>query len=186
LSCSATRWPKQDTKRFLPSQRDSAFAQAYTSASFKIDTTALVERSKTVSVLASLFKLPHLLLLSGGIAINVGDEVVGAPGAAGAPGGDFDDACARAGLDKITATRPARLVRQMPAAWVRTCRMHGFIRISNLSPGKALDIVRARLGRCGLDRSGIDYRRLHDTKCGVDAARKATRLDNARLGQPPG
>jgi len=80
---------------------DSAFAKAYTAASFKTDTTALVERSKTVPVLLNLFKLPHLLLLGGGIVIKVGDEVVGAIGAAGAPGGDLDDACARAGLDKI-------------------------------------------------------------------------------------
>jgi uncharacterized protein GlcG (DUF336 family) len=80
---------------------DSAFAKAYTSASFKTDTTALVERSKTVPVFVNLFKLPHLLLLSGGIVIKLGDEVVGALGAAGAPGGDLDDACARAGLDKI-------------------------------------------------------------------------------------
>jgi len=49
----------------------------------------------------NLFKLPHLLLLGGGIAIKVGDEVVGAIGASGAPGGDLDDACAHAGLDKI-------------------------------------------------------------------------------------
>jgi uncharacterized protein GlcG (DUF336 family) len=49
---------------------DSAFAKAYTSASIKTDTTALVERSKTVPVLANLFKLPHLLLLGGGIAIT--------------------------------------------------------------------------------------------------------------------
>ena len=80
---------------------DSAFAKAYTAASFKTDTTALVERSKTVPVLANLFKLPKLLLLGGGIVIKVGDEVIGAIGAAGAPGGDLDDACARAGLDKI-------------------------------------------------------------------------------------
>jgi uncharacterized protein GlcG (DUF336 family) len=33
--------------------------------------------------------------------IKIDDEVVGAIGAAGAPGGDLDDACARAGLDKI-------------------------------------------------------------------------------------
>jgi uncharacterized protein GlcG (DUF336 family) len=80
---------------------DSAYAKAYTAASFKTDTTALVERSKTVPVLANLFKLPHLLLLGGGIVIKLGDEVVGAIGAAGAPGGDLDDACAHAGLDKI-------------------------------------------------------------------------------------
>ena len=81
---------------------DSAFSKAYTAASFKTDdTTALVERSKTVPVLVNLFKLPHLLLLGGGIVIKVGDEVVGAIGASGAPGGDLDDACAHAGLDKI-------------------------------------------------------------------------------------
>jgi uncharacterized protein GlcG (DUF336 family) len=80
---------------------DSAFSKAYTSASFKTDTTALVERSKTVPVFSNLFKLPHLLLLGGGIVIKLGDEVVGAIGAAGAPGGDLDDACAHAGLDKI-------------------------------------------------------------------------------------
>jgi uncharacterized protein GlcG (DUF336 family) len=80
---------------------DSAFYKAYTSASFKTDTTALVERSKTTPVLANLFKLPHLLLLGGGIVIKLGDEVVGAIGASGAPGGDLDDACAHAGLDKI-------------------------------------------------------------------------------------
>ena len=80
---------------------DSAFAKAYTSASFKTDTAALVERSKTVPVLPNLFKLPHLLLVGGGIVIKVGNEVVGAIGAAGAPGGDLDEACARAGIDKI-------------------------------------------------------------------------------------
>ncbi len=80
---------------------DSAFAKAYTAASFKTDTTALVARSKKTPVLANLFKLPHLLLLGGGIVIKVADEVVGAIGASGAPGGDLDDACAHAGLDKI-------------------------------------------------------------------------------------
>src|SRR6516164_5509416 len=81
--------------------RSTALSKAYTSASFKTDTTALVERSKTVPVLVNLFKLPHLLLLGGGIVIKIGDEVVGAIGAAGAPGGDLHDACANAGLDKI-------------------------------------------------------------------------------------
>src|SRR4029077_5998441 len=81
---------------------DSAFAKAYTAASFKTDTTALVERSKTVPVLANLFKLPHLLLLGGDIVVKAGDEVGGAIGAAGAPGGDLDDACARAGLHNIS------------------------------------------------------------------------------------
>ena len=80
---------------------DSAFSKAYTAASFKTNTSALVDRAKTNPVLANLFKLPHLLLLGGGIVIKVGDEPVGAIGAAGAPGAELDDACAEAGLDKI-------------------------------------------------------------------------------------
>ena len=34
--------------------------------------------------------------------IRIGNEVIGAIGAAGAPGGNLDEACARAGLDKIS------------------------------------------------------------------------------------
>jgi uncharacterized protein GlcG (DUF336 family) len=80
---------------------DSAFSKAYTAASLKTDTSAVVERTKTEPLLANLFKLPHLLLLGGGIVIKLRDEVVGAIGAAGAPGRGLDEACARAGLDKI-------------------------------------------------------------------------------------
>lgn len=80
---------------------DSAFFKAFTAASFKTNTSALVERSKSNPVLVNLFKLPHLLLLGGGLVIKSGDEVVGAIGASGAPGGNLDDACAQAGLDKI-------------------------------------------------------------------------------------
>ena len=45
--------------------------------------------------------MPHLVLASGGVVIKVGDEVIGAIGVSGAPGGDNDAACAKAGLDKI-------------------------------------------------------------------------------------
>src|SRR3984957_12546321 len=81
---------------------DSAYDKAYTAASFKTDTSALFERSKTAPGFANLFtQLPHLMLFGGGIVIKAGDEVVGAIVAAGAPGADLDHACARAGLDKI-------------------------------------------------------------------------------------
>jgi uncharacterized protein GlcG (DUF336 family) len=81
---------------------DSANDKAYTAASFKTATSALFERSKTAPGFANLFtQLPHLILLGGGLVIKVGDEVVGAIGASGAPGANRDDACANAGLDKI-------------------------------------------------------------------------------------
>lgn len=80
---------------------DSANDKAYTSASFKADSSALVDRAKGLPAFANLFKLPHLLLFGGGVVIKMGDEVVGAIGAAGAPGADLDESCARAGLDKV-------------------------------------------------------------------------------------
>jgi uncharacterized protein GlcG (DUF336 family) len=81
---------------------DSANDKAYTAASFKSDTSALVERAKTVPGFSALFtQLPHLVLFGGGIVIKMDDEVIGAIGAAGAPGANLDEACARAGLDKI-------------------------------------------------------------------------------------
>jgi uncharacterized protein GlcG (DUF336 family) len=48
-----------------------------------------------------LAKLPNLLLFGGGVVIKLHDEVIGAIGAAGAPGGDLDENCAKAGLAKI-------------------------------------------------------------------------------------
>jgi uncharacterized protein GlcG (DUF336 family) len=80
---------------------DSAFTKAYTAASFKNDTLALAERAKGEDSIQPLSKLPHVMFFGGGVPIKLGDEVIGAIGASGAPGGKLDDACARAGLDKI-------------------------------------------------------------------------------------
>jgi uncharacterized protein GlcG (DUF336 family) len=75
--------------------------KAYTAASFGTDTAELVERSKTGGVSSAFAKVPHLLLNAGGVVIKVGDEVVGAIGVSGAPGGDNDAVCAKAALEKI-------------------------------------------------------------------------------------
>jgi uncharacterized protein GlcG (DUF336 family) len=78
---------------------DSAHDKAYTSASFKNDTLALADLAK--SDVGALQKLPHVLFFGGGVVIKMGDEVIGAIGASGAPGAKLDDNCARAGLEKI-------------------------------------------------------------------------------------
>jgi uncharacterized protein GlcG (DUF336 family) len=78
---------------------DSAHDKAYTSVSFKNDTIALEERGK--GEIAPLSKLPHVMFFGGGVVIKLGDEIIGAIGASGAPGGKLDDNCAHAGLEKI-------------------------------------------------------------------------------------
>jgi uncharacterized protein GlcG (DUF336 family) len=80
---------------------DSAFYKAYTAASFKSDTLALAERAKGEDSILPLARLPHVMFFGGGVPIKLGDETIGAIGASGAPGGKLDDACARAGIDKI-------------------------------------------------------------------------------------
>jgi uncharacterized protein GlcG (DUF336 family) len=78
---------------------DSAHDKAYTSASFKSDTLAMADLAK--GDVGALQKLPHVLFFGGGVVIKIGNEVVGAIGASGAPGAKLDDGCARAGLEKI-------------------------------------------------------------------------------------
>jgi uncharacterized protein GlcG (DUF336 family) len=86
---------------------DSAYAKAYTAASLapvrKEDSTkAIFERiSKNPSTTASLGNLPNVTFTPGGITIMAAGKPIGGIGVGGAPGGNFDDECARAALDKI-------------------------------------------------------------------------------------
>jgi uncharacterized protein GlcG (DUF336 family) len=41
------------------------------------------------------------LLLQGGLVIRVGGEAIAAIGVGGAPGGNLDEGCAKAGVDAI-------------------------------------------------------------------------------------
>ncbi len=85
-----------------PHTLDSAFFKAYTAVTFKAETTATIARAKDNPALTNLAaKLPNLVLAGGGVPIKLGDEVVGGIGASGAPGGDLDDACAKAGIAAI-------------------------------------------------------------------------------------
>jgi uncharacterized protein GlcG (DUF336 family) len=78
---------------------DSAHDKAYTAASFKTDTIALMELAK--NEIAGLAKLPHLLFFGGGVVIKIDNEVVGGIGASGAPGAMLDHNCALARLERI-------------------------------------------------------------------------------------
>jgi uncharacterized protein GlcG (DUF336 family) len=41
--------------------------------------------------------------VGGGVPIRVGNEVIGAVGVSGAPGGEKDEVCANAGIAKVEA-----------------------------------------------------------------------------------
>jgi uncharacterized protein GlcG (DUF336 family) len=76
-----------------------AYDKAFTSITTRNDTGVLVDRFKTTPPSQFFLKPAHMLLLQGAVVIKVGEETIGALGVAGAPGGDKDEACARAALD---------------------------------------------------------------------------------------
>lgn len=75
--------------------------KAYTSASAKNTTLAMMEGAQKNPAAANLVYIPGYLLLGGGVPIKVGNEVIGAVGVGGAPGGHLDEQCANAALDKV-------------------------------------------------------------------------------------
>lgn len=84
-----------------PHTIDSSRRKAFTAASTKNQTSALLEIVQKNPSAANLSQIDGFLILGGGIPIRVGEDVIGAIGVGGAPGGPFDDQCAEAGLAKI-------------------------------------------------------------------------------------
>ncbi len=75
--------------------------KAFTSASAKNTTLAMMEGAQKNPAGANLVHIPGFLLLGGGVPIKVGNEVIGAVGIGGAPGGHLDEQCAMVALDKV-------------------------------------------------------------------------------------
>ena len=76
-------------------------AKAFTSASAKNTTLAMMEGAQKNPAAANLVYIPGYLLLGGGVPVKVGNEVIGAVGVGGAPGGNLDEQCAMVALDKV-------------------------------------------------------------------------------------
>jgi uncharacterized protein GlcG (DUF336 family) len=83
-----------------PHTMENSFRKAYTSRTFRIPSGAMEERIKKEPTL-SLQYLAGFTSGRGALPIKVGDDVVGAVGASGAPGGEKDEACVKAALDKV-------------------------------------------------------------------------------------
>ncbi|HUH85825.1 MAG TPA: heme-binding protein [Stellaceae bacterium] len=90
---------------------DAAWGKAYTAVGFaplvKVDSSGEVARR--IAEFAARqppgtlpFQAPeHMIFRAGGLTIKLGEEVIGAIGVGGSPTAEGDEACARAGLDKI-------------------------------------------------------------------------------------
>jgi len=79
----------------------ASLQKAYTSASARNNTLAMMEAAQKNPGAANLVHIPGFLLLGGGVPVRAGGEVIGAVGVGGAPGGHLDEQCALAALDKV-------------------------------------------------------------------------------------
>lgn len=83
-----------------PHTADTARRKAYTSASFGITTAEFATRTANPGA-AALKDITDVIPLAGAVPIKAGNDLLGGIGVGGAPGGDKDEACAKAGLAKF-------------------------------------------------------------------------------------
>ncbi|MDA9409412.1 MULTISPECIES: GlcG/HbpS family heme-binding protein [unclassified Bradyrhizobium] len=79
----------------------TASGKAWTAASFKTSTMELNAVSQPGMMQSGIRSLPGVVVIGGGLIVEAGGSLVGAIGVSGAPGGDADEACARAGIAAI-------------------------------------------------------------------------------------
>ena len=75
--------------------------KAYTAVTFRRSSMEWAQRTAPGSELFGQRSLTDVIPLGGGIPIKIGDETIGGIGVSGAPGQEKDEACAKAGLEKV-------------------------------------------------------------------------------------
>jgi uncharacterized protein GlcG (DUF336 family) len=83
-----------------PHTMENSQKKAYTARTFRIPSGEFAQRVKDNPTTGAVH-LSGIVAAQGALPIKVGDEVIGAVGVSGAPGGDKDEACAKTGIDKV-------------------------------------------------------------------------------------
>ena len=85
-----------------PHTLENSMKKAYTSRAQRIPSGKFAENVKG-NPTAGALRLTNMIPAQGALPIMVGQDVIGAIGVSGAPGGDKDEVCAKAGIDKVAA-----------------------------------------------------------------------------------
>lgn len=80
---------------------ETARRKAWTAASFRTNTTDLLDITGPGQPQAGVRHVTGALMIGGGMLIEAGGSLVAAIGVSGAPGGELDDLCAMAGIAAI-------------------------------------------------------------------------------------
>jgi uncharacterized protein GlcG (DUF336 family) len=81
---------------------ENSMKKAYTARTTKAPSGRFADQVKGNPNAAQFF-LTNFVAAQGALPIMVGNDVIGAIGISGAPGGDKDEVCAKAGIDKVAA-----------------------------------------------------------------------------------
>jgi uncharacterized protein GlcG (DUF336 family) len=84
-----------------PHTTSTAIGKGWTAVSFRSDTLPFAEMTQSGRPSSGIRDLPGVVAVGGGVLIEAGGSILGAIGVSGAPGGDEDDKCARAGIAAI-------------------------------------------------------------------------------------
>jgi uncharacterized protein GlcG (DUF336 family) len=83
-----------------PHTMENSMRKALTSRGTRLPSGQFAENvAKTPN--AGALRLGNMIPARGALPIKAGEETVGAVGVSGAPGGEKDEACAKAGIDKV-------------------------------------------------------------------------------------
>jgi uncharacterized protein GlcG (DUF336 family) len=80
---------------------ETAKGKAWTAASFRTNTSDMVEVTQAGMGQSGVRQVPGALMVGGGMLIDAAGSLVGAIGVSGAPSGAADDSCAAAGIAAI-------------------------------------------------------------------------------------
>ena len=83
-----------------PHTMENSLKKAFTSRTFRIPSGEMEERLKQNPQMGAQY-LTGFTTARGALPIKLGDDVIGAAGVSGAPGGEKDEACVKAALDKV-------------------------------------------------------------------------------------
>jgi uncharacterized protein GlcG (DUF336 family) len=81
---------------------NTAIGKAATAVSFRVDTSELATQTQAGRPQSGIRALPNVVAIAGGIVIQAKGSLVGGIGVSGAPGGDADEMCAKAGFTAIS------------------------------------------------------------------------------------
>lgn len=84
-----------------PHTVEASRMKAFTALSAKNASGKVMEAAQSNAGAANMRDIPGFLLLAGGLPLRDGDQVIGAVGVGGAPGGNLDEQCAQTAIDNV-------------------------------------------------------------------------------------